>query len=143
MAKKSKSLNAKTKVSAYMTPSPHSINADLDLSAAKAMMKKYSIRHLPVRSAGKLVGVLTDRDVKLGTSLDRAEKLVVDEVMTPEPYSVTPDTALAEVVKQMAKKKYGCAIVKEKQGNVVGIFTASDALRVMAENLVDRSSKGQ
>lgn len=126
-----------------MTASPHTINADLNLTAAKSMMKKYGVRHLPVRSGGKLVGVLTDRDLKLGVSLDKAENLAVEEVMTPEPYSVTPNTSLAEVVKQMAKKKYGCAIVTEKQGAVVGIFTASDALRVMAESLSPRSTKGE
>ena len=59
----------------------------------------------------------------------------VDEVMTPEPYTVRPEAPLDEVVLEMAEHKYGCAIIEQGNGKVVGIFTAVDGLRELGERL--------
>lgn len=82
--------------------------------------------------------MLTDRDVKLGAAFADARTLKVEEVMTPDPYTVSPDVSLGRVVGEMAEHKYGCAIVQQDNGKVVGIFTAVDALRVLA-NLMGRA----
>ena len=93
------------------------------------------IRQVPVQQGGKLVGGLTDRDIKLAASFRGPGELNVEDVMTPDPYVVAPEAALDAVVLEMAEHKYGCAIVVQPNGKVVGIFTANDACRVLGEIL--------
>lgn len=119
----------------YMTSMPHTINSALPIRSAMEMMRENRIRHLPVQSAGKLVGVLTDRDIKLANSFVIAGQLTVEDVMTPDPYVVVPLTRLDHVVFEMAEHKYGCAVIQQENGKVVGIFTATDGLRVLGEIL--------
>jgi acetoin utilization protein AcuB len=123
------------KILKYMTTMPHTIGRDIPLKTAQSMMREHQIRHLPVEYAGKLVGVLTERDVKMASSFQGAAELKVEEVMTAEPYTVNPDTALDHVVAEMAEHRYGCAIVQQENGKVVGIFTAVDGLRVLSDTL--------
>ncbi len=118
-----------------MTTMPHTIGEDIPMTKALELMREHRIRHLPVLAGGSLVGVLTDRDVKLAASFAGAASMVVEDVMTPEPYSVLPDAPLNRVVSEMAEHKYGCAVVQQANGKVVGIFTANDGLRVLAEQL--------
>jgi acetoin utilization protein AcuB len=82
-----------------------------------------------------LVGILTDRDIKLASSFTNQDNLKVDDVMTPHPYAVKLQTSLSVVVEEMAEHKYGSAIVVQDNGKVVGIFTAVDGLRVLGEVL--------
>ncbi|MBS1962061.1 MAG: CBS domain-containing protein [Bdellovibrionales bacterium] len=119
----------------FMSAMPHTIGSDQPLNRALEIMRQHRIRHLPVLDGGKLVGVLSDRDVKLGASFADSEELTVDDVMTPEPYSVLPEAPVNRVVSEMAEKKYGCAVVQQENGKVVGIFTANDGLRVLADQL--------
>lgn len=121
----------------FMTSMPHTIGADIELKKAKAMMSEYHIRHLPVLEGGKLVGVITDRDISLASSFQGDAELKVDDVMMPMTYTVRPEASLDAVVAQMAEHKYGCAIVKQDNDKVVGIFTAVDALRVLSDVLHD------
>jgi acetoin utilization protein AcuB len=118
----------------HMTFMPHTIGADISLKKAKAMMTEHGIRHLPVLDGGTLVGVLTDRDIKLASSLGGNET-TVEDVMMPDPFVVEPEAALDQVVGEMAEKKYGSAIIQQANGTVVGIFTAVDGLRVLSETL--------
>ena len=114
-------------------PSSCAINADLPLQAAKEMMRKYEIRHIPVQVAGKLVGVLTDRDLKLALSFQDAKELHVEDAMTPDPFTVDTNTSLQNTVMSMAEHKYGCAIIQNNSGHVVGIFTATDGMRLLSK----------
>ena len=116
-----------------MTPMPHTVGNDIPVKTAYDLMKQHRIRHLPVQKGGELVGVITDRDIKLATSFSGPTELTVEDVMTPDPYSVAPRAALDEVGLEMAEHKYGCAIVRQDNGKVVGIFTAIDALRYLAQ----------
>jgi acetoin utilization protein AcuB len=119
----------------YMTAMPHSIRRDSPIGNAVSMMRENQIRHLPVLEGGHLLGVVTDRDVKLASSFEGAERLTAEDVMTPDPYTVSPDTPAADVAREMAARKYGCAIVRQDNGKVVGIFTAVDGMRVLGEIL--------
>lgn len=118
-----------------MTPLPHTIGGDIPIKKALGMMREFNIRHLPVLSGATLVGVLTDRDLRLATSFSGAETMIVEDVMTPEPYAVLPEAPLDQVVLAMAEHKYGCAVVQQDNGKTVGIFTANDGLRVLGEQL--------
>lgn len=126
-------------VQKYMTYTPKSIGIDRPLSHAIKLMHEMQIRHLPVLKAGKLVGVLTDRDIKLVTSFENAdpEKILVEEACTLDPYCTSPSSPLNEVVTNMARKKYGCAVVVDN-GNLVGILTEIDVYKAFSELLETR-----
>lgn len=119
----------------FMTPMPHMIGRDIPLKTALSTMREHRIRHLPVLDGGKLVGVLTDRDVKLASGFGDASTLKVEDIMTADPFTVNPEATLDYVTVAMAEHKYGCTIVQQENGKVVGIFTAIDALRVLSEQL--------
>ncbi len=123
----------------YMTTSPHSIGSDQTLAKAHEMMHTHDIRHLPVLAGGKLVGMLTDRDLHLIESMAGVEPRVakVDDAMSTNVYSVAPETPLDEVVATMGERKYGSAVVMQN-GKAVGIFTTVDLCRAFAELLHTR-----
>lgn len=123
------------KIQKFMTVMPHTIGADIPLKTAMTMMRDHGIRHLPVQKGSKVVGVVTDRDIKLAASFNESEEFKVEDVMTPDPYCVSPDADTDQVAHEMAEHKYGCAIVTQDNGKVVGIFTATDGLRVLSEVL--------
>ena len=126
----------------YMTTSPHSIGVEQPLSKAHAMMTEHRIRHLPVLHGGKLVGMLTDRDLHLVEALAGVDptQVKVEEAMATVVYSVSPDMPLDEVVGTMAEHKYGSAVVMQNE-KVVGIFTTVDVCRTLAELLRTRLAR--
>lgn len=126
----------------YMTTTPHSIGSDQTIATASLMMNDHHIRHLPVLQGGRLLGILTDRDIKLIETFRDVDpaKLKVEEAMTEQPYSVSPDAPLDEVVETMAANKYGSAVVMQNQ-KVVGIFTTVDACVALAGLLRTRLAK--
>ena len=128
-------MKAMPMIQKFMTPMPHTVVRGIPIKTAVTMMREHRIRHLPVQDGGKLIGVLTDRDIKLAASFEGAEGLVAEEVMTPDPYTVSPETPADVVAKEMAEHKWGCAIVQQSNGKVVGIFTAVDGMRVLADML--------
>lgn len=118
----------------YMTSSPHSIGYDQPLVHAHQVMREHHIRHLPVLNGGRLVGILSDRDLAFVENLRDvdAAKVRVDEAMTPTPYSVKKTAPLGQVAREMAEHRYGSAVVMEHD-HVVGVFTTVDALRALAD----------
>jgi len=125
----------------YMTTDVQTIGDEQPMSVAHALMRNQHIRHLPVLHQGKVVGIVTDRDLRLIETFQDVDptKIPVSEAMTPDPYVVTPDASLDEVVSTMAAKKYGSAVVSDN-GHVVGIFTTVDACSAFAELLTTRLS---
>lgn len=123
----------------YMTMVPHTIGADQPLSKAEKMMAEYRVRHLPVLSGSKLVGVLSERDVRLVESFKdvNPDEVTVEEAYTPEPYITSPTSSLADVCAEMAAHKYGCVLVCDNH-KLVGIFTWVDALKAFDELLSSR-----
>ena len=118
----------------YMTESPHSIGVNQPLAIAHEMMRTHRIRHLPVLRGGKLVGIVSQRDLYLVETLREVDpkSVPVEEAMTQGAYCVSPGASLAQVADTMAEKRYGCAVVMEG-GEVVGMFTAVDALRALSK----------
>ena len=125
-----------------MTPAPHSIGRDQPLVRAHALMREHHIRHLPVLDGGALVGLLSDRDLHLIETLRDVdpEHVSVEEAMSSIVYAVGPDAPLDEVLDEMAKHKYGCAVVMLQQ-HVIGVFTTSDVCRVLAAQLRSGASE--
>jgi acetoin utilization protein AcuB len=113
--------------------SPHTVGMDQTLEYASARMAELGIRHLPVLDGGRLVDVVSERDIALLASVVPAERLgefTVEEAMAGVPYCVDMETPIATVVGHMAARKVGSAIVTER-GKIAGVFTTTDALRVL------------
>jgi acetoin utilization protein AcuB len=123
----------------YMTTSPHTIGIEQPIEHAHKLMIEHRVRHLPVLDGGKLVGIVTARDLALIESFDAIDPHTtqVDDAMSGNVYSVSPDAGLDEVVMEMAEKKYGSAVVIQN-GHVVGMFTTVDVCRALGELLHSR-----
>ena len=129
-------------VQKYMTTSPHTVGTDQTLAHAHAVLREHRIRHLPVLRGGELVGLLTARDLALVESFKDVDpsKVLVEDAMSTEVYSVSPDAQLDEVVRELAAKKYGCAVIMQNR-HVVGIFTTVDVCDAFADLLQSRLAK--
>jgi acetoin utilization protein AcuB len=120
----------------YMSHSAHTIGEDQPLAVAKRMMREHVIRHLPVLRGGKLIGVVSERDVafiKAMSTLDDAAT-PVSEAMSSDVYAVGPEADLATVAGDMAEHKLGCAVIVIGT-KVVGVFTTVDGMRALADLL--------
>ena len=121
-----------------MTPFPHSVDVDAPLWEAHKLMREHHFRHLPVTSDGALIGVLTDRDIKLVLGPDfgspNERELKVRDAYVEELCVVPASAPVAAVARTMAEHRIGSAIVT-KNGKLVGIFTVTDACRALAEVL--------
>lgn len=107
---------------------------------ARNLMVKERIRHLPVKAPdGKLLGMITDRDIRLNlpsqaTSLSVWEinhllsKLTVGEVMTQAVLTVGPDHPAREAARLMVEHQFGALPVVDG-GHLIGIVTETDLLR--------------
>jgi acetoin utilization protein AcuB len=133
-------MNAKKiTIAERMTRNPHLIGAEQSIAAAHHLMRTNGIRHLPVLHGGKLVGVVSQRDLHFIETLRdvNPETMSVEEAMTQDVFAVSPRTPLKEAVSEMAERKLGSAVVVEGQ-KIVGVFTTIDALDTLADILQDR-----
>jgi acetoin utilization protein AcuB len=123
---------ARHEIHRFMTPTPHTISTRQTLAEAHQTMRERGVRHLPVVSDGKLVGVVSQRDLYLLETLRGVDvgREMVEEAMSDEPFVVAPDAPLDEVAEAMANSKHGSALVVERAA-LVGIFTSTDALRAL------------
>ena len=121
-------------ISELMTDSVHAVDLETSLPEARKLMSKHGIRHLPVLDNGKVVGLLSERDLgKLeGFPMIDFNIVSVPDAMSDEPYVVSPGTSALEVLQTMRDKRYGSAIVAEDR-KVVGIFTTHDALQALID----------
>ena len=120
------------------------VSADTALAEAYQMMQENGIRHLPVLEVGALVGVVTDRDLRLATSTLAPAPLAlgrpVSDVMSRHPETADPGDPVEDAARTMRQKKIGCLPVVE-EGRLVGIITGIDLLdALLLMTGVDRPS---
>jgi acetoin utilization protein AcuB len=120
------------------------ITADVDDSMEKTikLLKKHNIKMLPVLEKNKLVGILTDRDLKRAsasdaTTLDIHEllyllsKIKVKNIMTKDPITVPLDYTVEETAKVLLKNKISGVPVVDHNKKVVGVITQTDLFKVL------------
>jgi CBS domain-containing protein len=105
------------------------------LESADQLIKLGHLRHLPVVREGKLVGLVTHRDLLRHAARKRADSgpVRVREMMTERVASVRPETSLRYAIDLMLANKFGCLPVTASDGTLLGIVTDSDLLRVAAD----------
>lgn len=121
-------------VEEFTTPDPVVLTEKASVDDLMQVMKNKGIRHIPIVSDGKVVGVVSDRDVRVVMGLNFQEKNLVQarDIMTSNPFTVSSETPLEEVALEMSRQKIGSVIVTE--GNqLLGIFTVTDALNALIE----------
>jgi acetoin utilization protein AcuB len=123
----------------YMTPAPLTIAPNRMLSEAVQTMRDKHVRHLPVLDGGRVVGVLSQRDVLIIESLPgvNPDEVQVEEAMVQDVFTVRPETPVGEAIETMIDRKLGSAIVTEDE-RVLGVFTTIDALRALHHLLEQR-----
>jgi acetoin utilization protein AcuB len=131
------------RVRELMTAKPITVDPQTPMLEARKRMLEERIRHLVVIDDARVVGIVTDRDVRLNlpspaTSLSVWEinyllaGVTVGGVMTTSVIVVDPDRLVAEAARIMMDHKIGALPVVE-EGRLVGIVTESDFVRAMAE----------
>ena len=117
-------------VSNRMTKEPVTINPETFLSAAKEKMEAGKFRRLPVISDGKLVGIVTDRDMKAHAGY--FEKTKASGIMTEKVLTIRPSATLEEAAQILLKHQIsGLPVVDQDQ--LVGIITTSDIMKAFLD----------
>ena len=133
-----------------MTPDPVTIGPNHSIGAALARMRRGGFRRLPVVEDDKLVGIITDRDLRLAMNSPfimregwydsyLMEHIEVRSCMTPDPLAVAADGDLLTAVRLMRKHKFGGVPVLQ-DGKLVGILTETDLLDLLERLLAQNNS---
>lgn len=128
-----------------MTPFPYSIDLAATVDDALALMQEHAVRHLPVTDTHRLVGVITERDIKsLRAGKQPGEtgyNPAVSDMYIHDAYSVDINEPLDNVLLTMAERHIGSVLVTRK-GNLAGVFTSTDACRGFGEYLRELFPRG-
>lgn len=117
----------------YMSSIVVVIDPSQTLAEAIRLMRLHEIRHLPVVAQGRVVGLISQRDVLFTSSLDAVDlaQVLVAEAMRRSPYVVDPEENVDVVAREMARRKIGSAVVAHND-KLLGLFTTTDALLALA-----------
>ena len=118
------------KVSDLMTSDPATVGPDDPLAKAATLMREEDCGAIPVVRDGKLVGIVTDRDITIrGVAEGRdPKKLPVSQVMSADPITVSPDTDVDEAARIMAEHQVRRLPVVE-DGRLMGIVVTAQLAR--------------
>ena len=132
-------------VGAAMTPFPHSVGPDASVLEVERVMNAHRIRHVPVQEDGRVLGVVSERDLHqlVHASLPDARQGPAAHPPPAAPRALRgrDDAPLDEVADEMARQHVGSAAVV-RHGKLAGIFSTVDACRLLAEFLRDRFPEG-
>lgn len=122
-------------LSEYMIKSPFVIEQDRTPREAIEFMSECGIRHLPVVNDAKLVGIVSDRDLREALALDKSKDLTIQDIMKTKVFAVPRLAPLSEVLEKMLLHKLGSVVVTNHEQEVVGIFTTTDAVQLLLDLL--------
>lgn len=119
-------------VDEYATPCSVWAESKESLVSLNQKMIDNGIRHLPVIDNGRMMGIISDRDIK---NLDLNMPLKAGDVMTDAPFEVNSGSLLSDVVLEMSSRKLGSVLVFNSEDKTYSIFTSIDALNCLNEIL--------
>jgi len=113
------------------------------LEEAAALIKEHDIRHLPVVEGKKLIGLVTEGEIRGAIFPAMLEDIGVKDLMITDPITVTPDALLEDAVRLVYQHKIGCLPVVDRDGNLKGIITVVDMLAALIDlmGLLSESSR--
>lgn len=126
----------------WMSDKTVTVEEDLSMMKASNLMQQHGIQHLPVTRKGRLVGILSDRDLKEAhpskvSTLDIHElyylldQMKVGEIMTRNPHTTTAEHTIDEAAALMLKHDISALPVIDMEGNLEGIITKGDIFQAM------------
>ena len=133
-----------TRVKEIMTSPVITIHRDASLEEAEALMEEHTVRRLPViDDKGRLVGIISRGDLREAEAVkavvnpyapEAAElNLSVEEVMTPDPITISPDAPVWRAAELLMEHKIGGIPVLDEDNMLCGIITESDILRLIVD----------
>ncbi len=131
-----KTPGALARIKDVMVRARHTVRTDQTFDHAHSMMQEHELSHLPLMRDGKLVGVLSQRDLHFVESLAAVETSLaaVADATAADVFTVEPNDTIRDAVRRMAEHRLACAVVVDR-GRVIGLFTATDALVLLAPKL--------
>ena len=131
------------KVKDAMTSEPAKIGPDDGCAQAAMLMREEDCGSLPVVRDGKLVGIVTDRDIVVRAAADGRDLKTtkVSEVMSADPVTIGPDADIDEAAKLMAQHQVRRLPVVDK-GRLVGIIVTAQLARSEKESQTGKTIKG-
>jgi len=109
-----------------MTRKVLTIGPETSCDEARRLMEQHRIRHLPVVAEGRLVGMVSDRDVRSAAAQTRGT--LAEKIMTGDPVTITPETRVEHAARLMLDGRFGSLPVTDGQ-TLIGIVTYTDLLR--------------
>lgn len=147
MSEKTFSANPRKRCREIMTSNVTTANREMTLQEVAVLLRDGDMGSLPVVESGKLVGIVTDRDIvvrAIAEGKDATGK--IGEVMTTEIFFVRPNDFVFEAIRLMGDKKIRRVPVVEETGELAGIISMADIAletedeREIAEALEEISS---
>lgn len=146
-------INAETTIEGILTRGVVSVGMDDSLESVRALFKQHKFHHLIVVEKGKAVGVLSERDLLKNVSpfIDQMSERKQDtwtlqkrvhQIMQRDLVWATPDTSIHDVCLMMAANQISCLPVLDEKSKPLGIVTARDILRWLADQLDPDAGKG-
>jgi len=125
-----------------MTQAPVAVAPDTPLAEVRSIMSRYGVHHLPVVDNGKPVAMVCERDLAVAETIFRESALatpaahVVRLLGGGRVHTVTPSAALDTVLRAMFRERFDAVlVVTEGDKRLIGIFTAIDACRILADGM--------
>ena len=126
----------------WMNKPAITIDKHCSMQESMTLMKTHRITLLPVMDKNRLVGVLTDRDLKKASASDATtleihellyliSTIKVNDIMSSNPISVPPDFTIEETAELLLTNKISGVPVVDNDGNVVGVITHTDLFKVI------------
>ncbi len=126
------------RIDRWMTRDLLTVESRAAVDEARALLRENRINQLPVTRAGRLVGIVTDRDLRDSRIEARA---AIADVMTPDPITVAPHEPMQRAAVLMRRERIGALPVVHR-GELLGIVTRTDVLRAFLA-LASYDSKGR
>lgn len=122
----------------FMTKNPTVVTSNDDVNNAFNLLLEKGIRQAPVIDKGELVGIVSDRDLRMAMVQDlKMNNLTVGIIMTKNPVTITEDSTMTDASKLIGVGKFNAIPVIEESGELKGIISTSDILRCFLEVMDD------
>ena len=126
----------------WMTKDVISVDVNDSMQDAARLIRKHKIKRLPVMENGKLVGIITDRDLKRASASDVTtleihellfliSEIKIGDIMTKDPITIPLDYTIDEAAQILLEHKLSGAPVVDDEGQVAGVITQTDIFRVL------------